>query len=126
MKDHNKQTKHGIGLQFALNGLKEAFLQEKNFRIHIIATFLVLLVSFYLRLTAFEWLFVLFVIQLVFITELVNSVIERLIDYIKPELHPKAKIIKDMAAAIVLISVIFSVVTGLIIFLPKIIKLLQF
>ena len=59
-------------------------------------------------------------IQAVLITELINSLIERVIDYIKPELHPKAKIIKDISAAVVLVAAITSIIVGLIIFIPKI------
>ncbi len=116
--------KKGIGLKFALNGLKEVFLQEKNFRIHTFSAFLVLVFSFLFRLNSYEWLFILLAIQLVFVTELINSVIERIIDYIKPEIHPMAKVIKDMAAGAVLVSACFAVIIGLIVFLPKLSKLL--
>lgn len=116
--------KKGIGLKFALNGLKEVFLQEKNFRIHTFSAFLVLVFSFLFRLNSYEWLFILLAIQLVFVTELINSVIERIIDYIKPEIHPMAKVIKDMAAGTVLVSACFAVIIGLIVFLPKLSKLL--
>lgn len=120
MKENKKWS---IGLRFALNGIKEAFLQERNFRIHIVAAILVIAVAFYFRLTAIEWLFLLFAIHVVIITELMNSVIERIIDYVKPEIHPKAKIIKDMAASIVLVSAVFAVIVGLIIFIPKLISM---
>ena len=46
-------------------------------------------------------------IHMVLITELINSVAERVIDYLRPEYHPKAKIIKDIAAGIVLLSQYF-------------------
>lgn len=120
MKDYKKRD---IGLQFALNGIKEAFLHERNFRIHIVATFIVIVFAFYFQVRAIEWLFLLFAIQIVIITELINSVIERIIDYLKPEIHPKAKVIKDMAAGIVLIGAIFAVIVGFIIFIPKLISM---
>lgn len=117
---NGKNKKRGIGLKYALNGLKEAFVREKNFRIHIIATIVVIGVSFYFKLTLYEWLFIIFAIQTVLIAELVNSLMERIIDYLKPEYHIQAKIIKDIAAAVVLIAAITSVVIGLIIFIPKV------
>lgn len=119
MKD---KKKNGIGLRYALNGLKEAFVREKNFRIHVSIAILVIITSAIFRLNQLEWVIILTFIHFVLIAELVNSVIERLIDYIKPELHPNAKIIKDMAAAIVLIAAITSVIVGLIIFIPKVIS----
>lgn len=87
------------------------------------AAILVVIASIYFQISAFEWLFVLVAVQVVIITELINSVIERVIDYVKPDIHPKAKVIKDMAASIVLIGAIFSVITGLVIFLPKLMNL---
>ena len=120
MKGHKKR---GIGLRYALNGIKEAFVHERNIRIHLIATILVVSAGVFFSLTAVEWLFVLFAIQLVIITELINSTIERMIDYFKPELHPKAKVIKDMAAGSVLIAALFSVIIGMIIFLPKLLNM---
>ncbi len=121
MKDHKK---HGIGFEFAFNGLKEAFIRERNFRIHLLVSTLVVIMSFILKLSKVEWLFVILAIQMVLFAELVNTIAERIIDHIKPEIHPNAKIIKDIGAAIVLLAAFFSVIIGLAIFLPKIINLL--
>lgn len=57
--------------------------------------------------------------------ELFNSAVEQIIDYIKPEMHPKAKIIKDVAAGAVLVTAIIALIIGVIIFLPKIIYLIS-
>lgn len=119
----NEIKKRGIGIRFALNGMKEAMLNERNLRIHFIAMILVLAFAFYLKVSLVEWLFLLVAIQSVIIAEMFNSVIERIIDYVKPEIHPKAKVIKDMAAGAVLFATIFAVITGLIIFLPKFIQM---
>ena len=112
--------KRGIGLKYALNGLKEAFIRERNFRIHLFIASIVIITGFFFRLSVIEWIFIIIMIQAVLITELINSLIERVIDYIKPELHPKAKIIKDISAAVVLVAAITSIIVGLIIFIPKI------
>lgn len=116
-----KEGKRGIGLTYALNGLKEAFTRERNFRIHLIIAFIVVCVSFYFKLRAQEWIVIMIAIFTVLIAELVNSIVERVIDYIKPDIHPEAKIIKDLAAAMVLIAALMSVILGLIIFIPKVI-----
>lgn len=114
-----KESKKGIGLKYALQGILLAYTHERNFRIHIIISLLVIGGSFLLKLTRFEWLFVLLSIVLVLMTELINSNIERIIDYIKPEYHPQAKIIKDIAAGTVFIAALFAVIVGCIIFIPK-------
>lgn len=115
-----KKKKGIIGLTYALNGLKEAFLRERNFRIHLYITVIVICFSIFFRLSLMEWMFILIMIHIVLICELINSLMERLIDYVKPEYHPQAKIIKDISAAVVLIAAIFSVIIGCMIFIPKI------
>ncbi|MNY79213.1 Undecaprenol kinase [compost metagenome] len=57
---------------------------------------------------------------IVLIAELLNTAIEVLVDLVSPDIHPKAKIIKDVAAAAVLVSALTAVVVGLVIFIPKI------
>jgi undecaprenol kinase len=53
----------------------------------------------------------------------VNSSIERVVDLVTQEYHPLAKQAKDIAAGAVLLYAIFSVIVGMIIFLPKLIHL---
>ncbi len=117
MKD---KYKNGIGMKYALNGLKEAFVRERNFRIHLYIAVLVVIISFYFQVSSIEWMFIILMISFVFIAELLNSLVERLIDYLKPEIHFQAKIIKDIAASVVLIAAITSVIVGLFIFIPKV------
>lgn len=121
----NDENKNGIGLSFAINGIKEAWKRELNFRIHIIVAAFVIGACIIFPLTTLEILIIFIMIYIVLITELMNSIVERLIDYLQPEWHQKAKIIKDMAAAMVLISAFTSIVIGLIIFMPKLLKLVQ-
>lgn len=115
--------KWGIGLSFALNGLKTIIFSERNFKIHLFATLVVIILSAYFQLTRLEWAIILIVIAFVLISEIINSVIESLIDYVKPEIHPQAKIIKDMMAGAVLLTAILSLIIGILIFAPKIISL---
>lgn len=116
MKDNKKAS---IGFKFAINGIKEAFLRERNFRIHLYIMTVVLILSIYFHLNVIEWLFIIIAIYFVLVMELVNSLFERVIDYIKPEYDIQAKIIKDIAAGIVLLTASLSMIIGLIIFLPK-------
>ncbi len=118
-----KENKKGIGLKFALAGIKAAFLYERNFRYHIFAMITVIIISYLIKLNQIEWLFIIISIFLVLVTELINSNMERLIDYIKPEHHPEAKIIKDIAAGTVLLAAILAIIVGFIIFIPKLISL---
>ncbi|MCX6722618.1 MAG: diacylglycerol kinase [Candidatus Staskawiczbacteria bacterium] len=56
--------------------------------------------------------------------ELINSQIEKFLDIIQPEHHPRVKIIKDFSAGAVLISVIGSIIIGFLIFWPHIIEII--
>jgi diacylglycerol kinase len=108
---------------FAFNGLKILVKEEHNSRIHIFATFCVLIAGFVLKLSAFEWIAVVFAIGFVITMEIINSAIENIADFVSPEKHYIIKKIKDLAAAAVLISAITSIIIGLIVFLPKILAL---
>lgn len=105
---------------FAFNGIKLAVRTQLNFRIHLIATLLVTGAGFYFRLSAGEWKWIALCITLVLTSELVNTALEVLTDLVSPGHNPKAGMVKDIAAAAVLITAFFSVVIALIIFLPKI------
>ncbi|WP_047981463.1 diacylglycerol kinase family protein [Ornithinibacillus contaminans] len=111
--------KKRIGFVYAINGLREVFQSELNFRLHTLSTLLVVIAGILVKLSTIEWVAVCFAIGLVLMAEVMNTAIEAIIDYVKPERHPIAKKIKDIAAAAVLIASITALVIGLIIFLPK-------
>jgi undecaprenol kinase len=117
-----KQKK--IGFSYAWNGILETFMTESNFRFHLVAASLVAICGFTLQINRLEWAIILLTIGLVLVAELTNSAIEKIIDYLRPEIHPAAKIIKDAAAGSVLIAALISVMVGCIIFIPKILELL--
>jgi diacylglycerol kinase len=59
---------------------------------------------------------------IVWITEIINTSFEALVDLCSPDFHPLAKICKDVSAAAVLVSAMVAVLIGVIIFLPHILK----
>ncbi|MBU0696808.1 MAG: diacylglycerol kinase family protein [Bacteroidetes bacterium] len=109
---------------YAFNGLKILFKEEHNARVHLFIAIFAILAGFILKISAIEWVAVILVIGLVFITEIINTSIENIADFISPEKHPKIKVIKDLAAAAVILSAIVSVMIGLLIFLPKLLVLI--
>ena len=114
-----EDKKRKIGFNYAWNGIKEIAQTERNFRIHLLATLLTITAGFLFKLTMVEWAIIVLTIGLVLMAEVTNTAIEKLIDYLRPEIHPAAKIIKDVAAGAVLIAAIIAAVIGLLIFLPK-------
>ncbi len=104
--------------RYAIEGLVAFFKEEHNARIHLVASCIVLSTGFFLKISQMEWIAILFAISIVFITELINTSIERVADYISPEFHPKIKLIKDLAAGAVLVAALFAILVGSLVFIP--------
>lgn len=102
--------------RFALAGIKHAFLSEQNFRIHLIVAVFVFALAWYFHIELWRWIVLLFVTFGVILTELVNTVFEKIIDILKPRLHPYARVVKDMMAAAVVLMSLLAVVIGVLVF----------
>ncbi|MFZ4523070.1 MAG: diacylglycerol kinase family protein [Bacteroidales bacterium] len=107
------------GFGFAFNGLKIVFSSEQNFRIHLVAATLAVITGIFVHLSEIEWCIIVTSIFLVFAMEIMNTAIEKLVDLVSPGFHRQAGIVKDISAAAVLVTAMAAVITGLIIFLPK-------
>lgn len=108
------------GFKFAWKGLRYAFRTQLNFQVQVFCALAVTGLSCYLGLDADEWLWIALAITLVLTCELANTAIEKLVDLVSPEINPKAGIIKDIFAGLVLISAIFALIVAMLILLPKI------
>ena len=108
-------------LDFAVSGLKTTFKEERNMHKHAVSAILVILAGLVFQVSVTEWLFLLLSISLVIAFEIVNSAIENVVD-LASDYHFSmlAKNAKDMAAGAVLFVSGFALLTGLIIFVPKI------
>ncbi|WP_271490726.1 diacylglycerol kinase [Enterococcus sp. 5H] len=129
MDSKDKQTgknKHFIAsLEFALQGIKTAFKEERNMRTHVLAGIAAIVAGFVFRLSLSEWLWLLLVIFLVLVMEMVNTVFENVVDMFTDfHFHPIGKKIKDMAAGAVLLTTGFAVIVGVLLFGPKIWQIL--
>jgi diacylglycerol kinase (ATP) len=106
--------------RFAFNGVKQFFQREHNARIHFLFSVSVFVAAWWFRLSRNEIICLVIVTGGVWITEIMNTVIERIMDFISPERHPEIKYIKDLSAAAVLIASFIALGTGSLIFIPKI------
>ena len=109
---------------YAFKGIKYVLSTQHNFQIHIVLAIIAVLLGFLLKITEAEWISIIIVIGMVLAAEIFNTSIEELVNLASPEINKKAGVIKDMAAAAVLILSLAALITGIIIFLPKIIELL--
>lgn len=109
---------------YAFKGIGYAIASQLNFSVHLVATLVAVCMGFWLKITAAEWRWIMLCIAFVLILELLNTAIELLTDLVSPGYNEKAGRVKDVAAGAVVIAAIFALVTGLTIFLPKLIYLL--
>lgn len=110
---------------YAWAGIISCFQSEPNFRIHSVLTIVALLLSMLFKISTIEWIAVCFCIAFVIAMEMLNTAIEKLCDVVHKEIHPGIKKVKDIAAGAVLIAACCSLITGVIIFLPKIISVIK-
>ncbi len=106
---------------YALAGLKRLFRTEHNAWLHLAATILAAGLSLILKVTLFEASLLVFAIAFVWMAELFNTAIEKLMDYVSEEQSPRIAAVKDLAAAAVLVAAITAFVIGALVFIPKII-----
>lgn len=103
---------------YATNGIFQLLRSEPNARLHTLATVAVIVAGIWRHITHVQWLAVTICIALVWITEALNTCIEKLCDFsCGDKFHPAIKVIKDIAAAAVLIAALASLVTFIIIFI---------
>ena len=104
---------------FAFSGLFAFFRQEPNAWIHLIATLTVFMAAGYFNLSLHEIIALIIVTGFVWVAEIFNTAIEKIMDFISTEKNIGIKFIKDLSACAVLLSAITAMVTGAIIFIPK-------
>jgi diacylglycerol kinase len=109
----------------AVNGIGTLLRYEHNTRIHLFIIVIVIIAGVLFGISEIDWMVILFVSGLVFVSECFNTAVEYVSDLITDERNENIRKAKDVAAAGVLISATISVVAGLIIFIPEILKLLR-
>lgn len=109
----------------AFEGLEHSFKRDQNLRIHFVIAAAVIIASIAFKVNPFEMGILGIMILLVMVTEMINTAIERMVDLIIKEHREDAKIAKDVAAGMVFLTAVGSVIVGVLIFLPHILKLFK-
>ena len=122
LKSKDKRTFKG-SVKNCLDGISYV-TKKKNFKREIALGIIALTLSYILKIDKIEFIIVLTMICLVLTTEIINTAIERAVDLVTKEYHELARIAKDVSAGSVLVTSIFALIIGIIIFIPKIITLL--
>ena len=106
--------------RYAWEGICKFFAKEHNAWIHLTATVGVFIGACFFDLSYTEIIALIVVTGIVWVAEIFNTAVEKIMDFITTEYHPKVKVIKDLSAAGVLVAALIAVVTGGIIFIPKV------
>ena len=101
---------------YAIEGIIYSIRTQRNMKIHMIATIIVLSATFFYDLSRIELLIITMTITLVIVAEMINTAVECAIDATTNFYHPLAKIAKNVAAGAVLITAINAVLVGYVIF----------
>ncbi|MNO90551.1 Undecaprenol kinase [compost metagenome] len=108
---------------FAAEGIKYAMLTQRNMKVHGMVAVIVIIAAATLGVSPTQWLFLLLAITLVITAEMFNTALEAVVDLVSLDIQPLAKAAKDTAAGAVLLTAVFAVVIGIMIFYKPIIKL---
>lgn len=103
----------------AFRGMRVAF-SERSFRLQVLAAIAVVAMMFFFNVSLVEKSVLVLLIIIVLILEILNSILERLVDVLKPRMHTYVKDVKDMAAGAVFVASVGAAVVGIIIFWPHI------
>lgn len=114
-----------VSFKYAFEGLFYALKYNQNLRIHFVVAILVIMASIFFHVNAFEMGILGVMILLVICTEMINTAIEEIVDFVITEHRKEAKIAKDVSAGMVLLTAMGSVIVGILIFTPYILKFLR-
>lgn len=106
----------------AIVGWWHVIRTQKNAWIHAIATVVVILMAFWLKLPTRDWSVLILTIAMVWTAEFLNTALEIVVDLASPNVHPLAKVGKDVGAAGVLIAALSAVIIGLLILGPPLLE----
>lgn len=120
MKQVTKNTHFLQSFIHAKNGIMFAVKEERNMRKHLCLGFIICVVAFCFQCTFSEWLWISHAIFMMFLSELINTIVENVVDVMAENRYYEwAKKIKDMAAGVVLLTAAYAIIVALFIFIPK-------
>ena len=102
---------------YAARGIALCIRNERNFRIHLCAALFAAALAKIANFTAIEFALLFLCFSSVMVSELLNTAIERVCDLRGDQYNLKIKAIKDISAGAVLITAIFALLIGGVLFL---------
>jgi len=122
MTSRNRTQSRLASFHHAFAGWLHVLRTQRNAWIHAVATIIVFVIAMWVDLDRLSGAILLITIGLVWISEFLNTALEAIVDLASPEVHPLARVGKDVGAAAVLISALVAILVGLLILGPAIIN----
>ncbi len=117
MKKYIKSRTKAVG--YTIEGIWRLITREESIQAQLVLLAISIVMGFVFDISRTEWMFQISAFGLIFCVEALNTSIEEMCNYIQPDIHPKIKEIKDIAAGAVLFSALFAFIIICIIYLPK-------
>ncbi|MBW6465067.1 MAG: diacylglycerol kinase family protein [Brevefilum sp.] len=114
-----------VSFRNAIAGWWYVIRSQKNAWIHAVATVVTIIVGFWLQLETGDWAMIVIVIAMVWTAEFLNTALEIVVDLASPDLHPLARVGKDVGAAGVLIAAVSAAIIGFLILGQPLINKIQ-
>ena len=106
------------GIIIAISGMFFLLKNEDSIKVQSICILLIVLLGYYFEITKNEWIIHIILIGFILTTEALNTVAEKICDYINPKYDDRIKLIKDISAGAVSFAVISSLIVLIIIYYP--------
>ena len=110
-------------LKYAFKGVWLLITTEDSVKVQITVAGIAIVLGFIFNISSIEWILQLLAISSVLVAEAINTVVEKIADFIHADYHEKIGLIKDIAAGAPCIAACFSLVIAGIIYIPKIMLL---
>ncbi len=111
--------------RYAFSGWWFVIRTQKNAWIHAVISVIVIVLALWLQVSLQDMAVLVLTIAVVWTAEFLNTAVEAVVDLASPQIHPLAKIGKDVGAAAVLIAALASIIIGLLIMGPALLVRLQ-
>jgi diacylglycerol kinase (ATP) len=118
MTDRRRAHSRIAAFRYAFAGWWYVLRTQRNAWLHAIATIASVAMGIWLELDRMDWALLVLAIGIVWLSEFINSALEAIVDLASPEIHPLARVGKDVGAAAVLIAAVTAAAIGLLVFGP--------
>ena len=106
------------GIIIAISGMFFLLKNEDSIKVQSICILLIVSLGYYFEITKNEWIIHIILIGFILTTEALNTVAEKICDFINPKYDDRIKLIKDISAGAVSFAVISSLIVLFIIYYP--------